>query len=108
MQKPTGITIQGCWMHLLWDGNGTTIIRRSKRPRTTTPHFQKTRNTDRRHLAGNNLQCQILRIPVSFSDLTVLNAVFSFKHYNAESFESIAPRLDHYGRELLLGFLKVS
>ena len=43
-----------------------------------------------------------------FSDLTVLYAVFSFKHYNAESFESIAPRLDHYGRELLLGFLKVS
>ena len=32
---------------------------------------------------------------------------FSFKQYKPESLESIAPRLDHYGRELLLGFLKV-
>jgi len=31
---------------------------------------------------------------------------YNFKHYNAEPLESIAPRLDHYGRELLLGFLK--
>ena len=38
----------------------------------------------------------------------LIKKTFSFKQYKPESLESIAPRLDHYGRELLLGFLKVA
>jgi len=31
---------------------------------------------------------------------------YEFKHYQPEPLETAAPRLDHYGRELLIGFLK--
>lgn len=32
---------------------------------------------------------------------------FRFRQYQPEPLETAAPRLDHYGRELLIGFLKV-
>ena len=44
---------------------------------------------------------------ISYGTYDIKYVFFRFRQYQPEPLETAAPRLDHYGRELLIGFLKV-